>query len=274
VTTGAVQETQTQDQPQPTPQPAPAEEMATPTSTSLVVQDGPTRSPFESRNAFNEWAPIAKTLATSTIVPGAYRQNPANCMIALELAHRTGANVLMVMQNLHIINGQPGWSSVFLTSSVNTCGRFSLLRYEEHGEVAKPGWKCRAYAREFSTGEVLYGAWVTWEMAVGEGWVARKDSKWKTMPEQMIGYRAAAFWTRKFAPEISLGMHTAEEIADVVEARVTTVETADLNKVFQERAAAKNGAAAPEPKPPETEEDLLEADRQTLREEGGQGRML
>jgi hypothetical protein len=275
MTTGAVQETPTQAQETQT-QETQADDIAAPRSTALTVQDGPVRirSPFESRDAFDEAVPLAKALAQSTVVPEAYRNKTANCLIALELAQRSGTGVLMVMQNLHIINGRPGWSSAFLTSSVNTCGRFSMLRYEEHGEVAKPGWKCRAYARELSTGDVLFGPWVTWEMAIGEGWVARKDSKWKTMPELMIGYRASAFWTRKFAPEIALGMHTADELADVVEAHVTSVETVDLNKVFQERAAAKNGAVAPEPKPPETEEDLLEADRQTLREEGGQGRML
>ncbi len=52
-------------------------------------------------------------------------------------------------------------------------------------------------------------------MAAQEGWSTKSGSKWKTMPEQMMWYRAAAFWTRMFCPELSLGMQTAEEVMDV-----------------------------------------------------------
>lgn len=53
------------------------------------------------------------------------------------------------------------------------------------------------------------------EMAKAEGWVGKSGSKWKTMPELMIRYRAAAFWGRLYVPEIMMGMHTMEEIEDV-----------------------------------------------------------
>jgi hypothetical protein len=36
------------------------------------------------------------------------------------------------------------------------------------------------------------------------------------MPELMIRYRAAAFFSRLYAPEITMGMQTREEIIDVV----------------------------------------------------------
>jgi hypothetical protein len=35
------------------------------------------------------------------------------------------------------------------------------------------------------------------------------------MPQQMLMYRAASWFIRTYAPEISNGMHTAEEIEDV-----------------------------------------------------------
>jgi hypothetical protein len=58
------------------------------------------------------------------------------------------------------------------------------------------------------------GALITIALAKAEGWMSKNGSKWKTMPEQMLMYRAAAFWTRAYAPELSLGMQTAEEVAD------------------------------------------------------------
>ena len=176
-----------------------------------------TLSAFSSRSAFATAQRMATALAGSTIVPDIYRGNVPNCLIALELSSRTGASVMMVMQNLYIVSGKPGWSGVFLISSVNTSGRFSPLRYEVRGEPMKPGWGTRALARDLKSGELLDGEWITTEMVVGEGWSKKSGSKWLTMPGQMGRYRAASFWTRAFAPEISLGMRTLDELEDITD---------------------------------------------------------
>lgn len=53
-----------------------------------------------------------------------------------------------------------------------------------------------------------------WAMVDGEGWSKKAGSKWLTMPEQMFRYRAASFWARTYAPEISMGFPTQEDIMD------------------------------------------------------------
>ena len=53
------------------------------------------------------------------------------------------------------------------------------------------------------------------EMAKAEGWIDKAGSKWKTMPELMRRYRAASFFTKQFAPEVSMGLQTIEEIIDI-----------------------------------------------------------
>ena len=64
---------------------------------------------------------------------------------------------------------------------------------------------------------------MTIAMAKGEGWWSKKDkngtecSKWQTMPQLMLQYRAAAFFIRTTAPEISLGLMTQEEIEDTID---------------------------------------------------------
>ena len=161
---------------------------------------------------------VSKAFASSTLVPVQYQGNVANCMIALNLSERLRADALMVMQNLYIVHGNPGWSSKFLIASVNTCGRYESLRYEWRGEEGKPNYGCRAWTIERSTGEKLFGIWVDWKMVKAEGWDAKKGSKWLTMPDQMFVYRAAAFWQRAYAPEISMGLNTAEEIQDTYDA--------------------------------------------------------
>lgn len=54
-------------------------------------------------------------------------------------------------------------------------------------------------------------------MVRAEGWSEKKGSKWKTMPDQMFIYRAAAFWQRAYAPEVGMGLSTAEELHDIVD---------------------------------------------------------
>lgn len=181
---------------------------ATPQAASLV-------SPFSNSNAFESAQRMAKALASSSLVPQAYRNDVANCLIAMEVASRIGVSVLPAMQNLHIIQGRPSWSSSFLIASVNASGRFTPLRYEWSGKPGEGSWACRAKAKSKEDGELCVGAWITWEMAVKEGWTKKNGSKWLTMPEQMFQYRAAAFWQRAFCPEISIGFHTAEEVQDM-----------------------------------------------------------
>lgn len=178
-------------------------------------------SAFSSENAFVSVQRMAKALASSTLVPDAYRgeANLGNCIIALELSQRIGASVMAVMQSMVPIHGKPTWSAAFLIATVNSCGRFSPMRFRWVGKENTDEWGCRAYAVEREGNLELVGALVTIAMAKAEGWYTKNGSKWKTMPEQMLQYRAAAFWTRAYAPEIALGMHTAEEIADTPEAQ-------------------------------------------------------
>lgn len=175
-------------------------------------------------------------MASSTLVPDSYRgeANLGNCIIALELSQRIGASVMAVMQSMVPIHGKPTWSASFLIATVNSCGRFSPMRFRWVGKEGADDWGCRAYAVEREGNLELVGALVTIAMAKAEGWYGKSGSKWKTMPEQMLQYRAAAFWCRAYAPEIALGMHTSEEIHDtqaaqqVVQPSVATTVTSSV----------------------------------------------
>lgn len=193
---------------------------------------------FFNSEGFELMQRVAKAFASSTLVPQTYQGNVPNCMIALNLAQRLKADELMVMQNLYIVHGNPGWSSKFLIACVNTCGRYSAMRYEWRGDAGADDFGCRAWALEKDTGERLNGVWVDWKMVKAEGWNAKNGSKWKTMPEQMFVYRAAAFWQRAYAPEISMGLSSAEELNDTYEAQsvapgVYAVDTESLRQTDQ-----------------------------------------
>lgn len=167
---------------------------------------------FNDRNSFEHAQRVAKMLCSSSLVPKEYQGNVQNTMIALEMANRIGASPLMVMQNLNIIQGRPSWSSQFIISAINSCKRFSPLRFVTGGEGEEYG--CMAWAAD-NSGERVEGPKVTLKMANAEGWTTKGGSKWKTMPELMLRYRAAAFFGRLYAPDVLMGMYTAEEQEDI-----------------------------------------------------------
>lgn len=184
---------------------------------AAVPAPGGVPSIWSDQNAYAIACRQAKVLAQSDLVPeGTYRNKPANCLIALDMANRMGMSPLNVMQNLSVIKGKPGWSGQFCVAAVNSSPRFSTkLEFvqltNEDGTVK--GYFARA--TDAQTGHILDGPPVTWEMVKAEGWLDKNGSKWKTMPTLMFHYRAAAFFARTFCPEVLNGLQTVEELKDV-----------------------------------------------------------
>lgn len=228
----------------------------------IVAPQHPTTAPqgmsvFSNAPAFEMAQRIAKALSSSDLVPANYKGNLPNCLIALEVAQRTGSSPLMVMQHLNVIHGRPSWSSQYIIAAVNSCGRFSPLRFRVDGEG--DAQTCIASATDAATGELLEGPPVSIRMAKEEGWWAKSGSKWKTMPDLMLRYRAAAFFGRLYAPDVLMGMHSAEEVADFIDVTPTrerpAAAVADLNADLGAEAAT----VAARPRAPDPVEDPVPA---------------
>lgn len=156
---------------------------------------------------------MAKALADSTIVPQTYQKNPSNCLIAIEQAQRMHISPLMVMQNLYPIQGRPSWSSKFLIASINASGKFDMeLQYDETKDKDGKPYSCIAWTMKH--GRRVEGMEVNMQMAKDEGWLGKNGSKWKTMPQLMLRYRAASFFSSLNCPELTMGIYTKEEIED------------------------------------------------------------
>lgn len=156
---------------------------------------------------------MAKALAESTIVPQSYQKNWCNCLIAIEQAQRLRVSPMMVMQNLYVIQGRPSWGSSFLIAAINNSGKYDTeLQFEESKDKNGKPYSCIAYA--LKNGRRIEGMEITMDMAQAEGWLNKNGSKWKTMPQLMLRYRAASFFARLNCPEITLGLYTKDEIID------------------------------------------------------------
>lgn len=194
-----------------------------------------------------------QSLAASTLIPKDYQKNLPNCLVAMEIAERIGMSVLQVMQNLYIVHGRPSWSSQFIIAAINTCGRFNPLQFKIAGEGDHKS--CVAYATVKSTGETVESPAVSIDMAKKEGWMDKNGSKWKTMPDLMLRYRAAAFFGRLYAPEILMGMHAEDEIIDA--GLGTVKDVTPTGNVFKEiETLIKEEKAVEHEEPEEKEEEL------------------
>lgn len=173
---------------------------------------------------------MARMLSGTAMVPEVYRNSPENCLVAIDIANRMGVSPLMVMQNLYVVKGKPSWSGSFCAAAINGSGRFTPLEFIFVGEKDKPSWGCYATAVRTSNGNRCYSDTITMQMAQAEGWLNKPGSKWKTMPMQMMMYRAAAFFARVHCSDILLGLPTYEEVQDVrgyEEEKQSTVVTLD-----------------------------------------------
>ena len=156
---------------------------------------------------------MAQALSQSTIVPKDYQGNQANAMVAIEIANRLQTSPLMVMQNLYVIQGRPSWSAQFLIASVNGSGKYDMeLQYDEKTDKDGKPFSCQCWTMK--DGRKVSGPVIDMEMAKAEGWTTKSMSKWKTMPQIMLRYRAASFFARMNCPEMTLGFYTKEEAID------------------------------------------------------------
>lgn len=190
-----------------------SKQLATTTSQEIT-------SNYLNADQFQQMQRVAVALSKGTLVPKEYQggeQGVANCLIALEMSARMNLSPMVVMQNLYIVHGRPTWKSEFVISMLKASPQFTSIDFERDSE---DGGRCRVVAKK-PDGRKIEGTWVSMKMAKSEGWLDRGGSKWKTMPEQMIMYRASTFFARIYAPELLNGVRPDNEVIDIEHRDVT-----------------------------------------------------
>lgn len=176
----------------------------------------PEQLDYMSGEALNKAYKNASVLAKSDFVPDAYRNRPENVLLAMDLASRTGFSLMQIMQNLAIIRGKPSWSGSFCMNAIKACGKYEKVKFILIGDnPTARDFGVYVQAVDKSTGELVRGVTVTWDMVKAEGWDSKPGSKWKTMPELMFKYRAAAFFARTECPEVLQGVRDEYEQRDI-----------------------------------------------------------
>ena len=203
---------------------------------------------------------VAQYYAKTDFVPATFKGKPENCAIAIDMATRMNMNPIMVMQQMYIVNGKPSISSQLIIALINNCGQFEPLRFETNGKTGDDfGIRAWTY-RKNDKDNRLEGTWITQKMVKASHWGA----KWQEIPEQMYKYRAAVFWARVNAPEITMGFYAQDEVEEpsfsenIIHDAAPEPAKTPAEKAM-ERAMAKKAAQAE--KTAEAEQSPAEAEK-------------
>ncbi|WP_234410253.1 hypothetical protein [Campylobacter concisus] len=160
----------------------------------------------------------AKAFVATDFFPAHLRKgnetaNIGTAIIVLDLAQRMNIGALEVAQSIYIIHGKPSFETKFLVARLNSSG---LLKGRLQTIVSPDDNSAHCEAIDAQTGQLLKGTTITMEMARREGWLSKNGSKWQTMPELMMKYRAQSFFINEFFPEVKYGLKTSDEAEDIV----------------------------------------------------------
>ena len=167
---------------------------------------------------------LATMMAKSDLVPKAFRDRPADVMVAMQLGAELGFAPMQALQSIAVINGRPGvWGD----------GLLALLMasplYRDHDEY----FEVHSQRRDGVTLEDLKQDTtaavctfirkgketpVTRHFSIAQAKKAQllgKDGPWQTYPDRMLLMRARSFAARDTFPDLLRGLKTAEELRDI-----------------------------------------------------------
>lgn len=147
----------------------------------------------------------AKKLAGSDLVPKDFKNNPANCFIAIQWGKDLGLAPLQATQNIAVINGRPAlWGDAVpaLVIASKQC-EYINMTFENNTAICKV--KRIGQPEHIST--------FSMQQARTAG-LLEKQGPWKQYPDRMLQNRARAFALRDVFPDVLKGLYTAEELID------------------------------------------------------------
>lgn len=211
--------------------------------TRLIVHDRTALAGWLDTAKFDHAWRCAKILAATDLVPEHFRRKPENCFIAFQMATQLEMDPYAALQQLYVVHGKPGMQAQMAIALVNKRGPFAgPLQFKMVGQPGTDDYGAKAYATHAVTGEVCEMT-VTMRHAQSEGWIDKKGSKWLSIPDLMLRYRAASWFARLYCPEVLMGLQTAEELEDLQRANIVDTLEANAGGGRMDLPTAKANAA-------------------------------
>ena len=187
---------------------------------------------------------LAKAMSLSGMVPPHFQGKAEACLVAILYAEQLGEHPMLLFQEMSVISGRPNLSSRFAIARANKSGLLKgPITWASSG--TGDGLEVTAGAVLRETGERI-AATVTMKEAQADGWV--KNPKYRSIPEQMLRWRAATRLINLYLPEVLFGLSVREEAeVQAVTVREELPAAGDLVGQLNQQIAAAAPATAEAP---------------------------
>lgn len=154
---------------------------------------------------------LAKTLASSQLIPKAFQQRPGDVFVAMMWSHSLGIPIVQGLQGIAVINGKPSLYGDALLAVCMGSGQMADIEESVTGSADNLTATCKVTRRGKPTPVVS-----TFSMADARAaGLLGKPGPWKQYTSRMLKMRARAFALRDAFPDVLSGIASAEEMQDV-----------------------------------------------------------
>ena len=161
------------------------------------------------RESTNEKVAWAQALASSTLLPRQYQNNPGNLLFAVEYADALGVSRIHAVTSIHVIDGKPSASADLIGSLVRRAGHKLRVSGDDTYALAQI---IRADDPDFT-----YEA--RWDMGKAKAAGLANKAIWRSYPGAMLRARAITEVARMAAPDALFGVaYSPEELGAEVNA--------------------------------------------------------
>ncbi len=168
----------------------------------------------------------ARALASASLLPTQYRQNPGNVLLAMELGDALGIRPIQAINAVHVIEGKPSASADLIASLIRKAGH----------KLRVKGDDLTATAQIIRADDPEYTFEVTWTIERAKAAGLTGKGVWKNYPAAMLKARAITEVARAGASDALYGViYTPEELGADVDG---------AGDVVHQQAPAKRGGMA------------------------------
>lgn len=154
---------------------------------------------------FAEQMQYAKTVCQGSLVPSAYRGQPANVLIAMDFGRSMGLSPAESLYRITVINGRPSASAELIAANVRRAGHRLRVTKDDKARTAT----CEIVRRD----DPDFTFTATWDMAKAQQANLSGKENWRKYPMAMLTARSITECARDACSDALYGViYTGEEL--------------------------------------------------------------
>lgn len=184
----------------------------------------------------------AELMSQANMIPDKFKGNPANVLVAQELAKAMGETTWVTMSELYFVGNVPTFSAKYMRSRVRAAGHILREHYDPETMTAT----CTIIRSD----DPDYEHVVSWNKAKAIQHGLWDKGHWKKNPELMLKNRAVSECVREACNEVMGGVdYTREEAEEMAPVKMTATR--------KQQPRSLQAALESKPQPEEPAEDAL-----------------